>query len=62
MQVYLERKDRPGHIDYDDVVAYDTYGSDEKGPVFLFILGDGRRVTHHKRDWYAFVHEWRELT
>ena len=67
MNVYLERKNFTGYhdewdsIEYDNVVAYDTHGATDEGPVFLFVFDDGKKAVFPKQDWNAFVLEWREL-
>ena len=67
MNVYLERKNFTGYhfeeatIEFDDVISYDTHGATDDGPVFQFYFADGTRGVFLKRDWNAFVQEWREL-
>lgn len=67
MNVYLERKNFTGYhfeeetIEFDDVISYDTHGATADGPVFQFYFADGTRGVFLKRDWNAFVQEWREL-
>jgi len=65
MKVSLTRKHPSGLktdcIEYDNIVAYDTFGADDEGPVFHFVFEDGSRASFHKSEWDAFVLEWHEL-
>ena len=60
IEVCMEHKNTGSCVEYDNVIAYDTHGGDDDGPVFQLILNDYSTATFHKAEWYCFVHEWVE--
>ena len=61
IEVSLENKVTGYVVNYDNVIAYDTHGADDDGPVFHFILNGGETATYHKDEWYCMIREWVEL-
>lgn len=59
-EVCMEHKVTGNCVTYNNVVAYDTHGADDDGPVFYLILSDGNTATFHKAEWHCFVREWVE--